>query len=282
VPAANVLPRIGVLAPDSARAAIREMFLEHVIGGKHLSADRAFAGMVRGATPDVVLAAVELLAGLAGDVVVVDVGGATTDVHSVVEVPEPDRPGPDGLSREVVAPTAVSRTVEGDLGMRWSAPATVEAAEAAGLLAGGSLREAADVRAADPAYLPVDEQGRAGDLALAAAAVGLALRRHAGRAQVVLGPDGRVVERGGKDLRDAGLLVGSGGVLRHSGPAAAGVLTRHLISEGGWQLPERPSVVVDTDYLLAPAGLLAGDHPDVAAALLGGLLERAGPVTRRR
>jgi uncharacterized protein (TIGR01319 family) len=282
VPAANVLPRIGALAPDSARAAIRAMFLAHVIGGKHLSADPAFAGMVRGATPDVVLAAVELLAGLAGDVVVVDVGGATTDVHSVVEVPEPDRPGPDGLSREVVAPSAVSRTVEGDLGMRWSAPATVEAAEAAGLLAGGSLREAADVRAADPAYLPVDDQGRAGDLALAAAAVGLALRRHAGRAQVVLGPDGRVVERSGKDLRDAGLLVGSGGVLRHSGPAAAGVLTRHLTTEGGWQLPERPSVVVDTDYLLAPAGLLAGDHPDVAAALLGGLLERASPVTRRR
>ncbi len=33
----NVVPRIGVLAPESARAAIREMFLRHVIGGKHLS-----------------------------------------------------------------------------------------------------------------------------------------------------------------------------------------------------------------------------------------------------
>ena len=33
----NVVPRIGVLAPESARAAIREMFLAHVIGGKHLS-----------------------------------------------------------------------------------------------------------------------------------------------------------------------------------------------------------------------------------------------------
>src|SRR5262249_7258777 len=97
VVAGNVVPEIGVLAPDSARAAIRSMFLTHVIGGKHLSKRTDFTAMVKGATPDVVLTAVELLArGLgpdavgAGDVVVVDVGGATTDVHSVVEVDPED------------------------------------------------------------------------------------------------------------------------------------------------------------------------------------------------
>jgi len=111
----NVVPEIGVLTPGSARAAIREMFLTHVIGGKHLSRRGGFAEMVRGATPDVVLTAVELLAhGLdeehpgAGDVVVVDVGGATTDVHSVVEVDPEDA----GLARQVVATVPVTRTVE--------------------------------------------------------------------------------------------------------------------------------------------------------------------------
>ncbi len=52
--------------------------------------------MVRAATPDVVLAGVEVLAdgspadGVsgAGDVLVVDIGGATTDVYSVIT---PDR-----------------------------------------------------------------------------------------------------------------------------------------------------------------------------------------------
>ena len=58
----------------------------------------------------------------AGDVVVVDVGGATTDVHSVVELDPEDA----GLAREVVATLPVTRTVEGDLGMRWSAVSTVE------------------------------------------------------------------------------------------------------------------------------------------------------------
>ena len=102
-----------MLAPDSARAAIREMFLSHVIGGKHLSARADFTAMVRGATPDLVLTGVELLArGLddahpgIGDVVVVDVGGATTDVHSVVEVdPEDGSVDAHGLAREVVATT---------------------------------------------------------------------------------------------------------------------------------------------------------------------------------
>ena len=121
----NVMPRIGVLAPESARSAIREMFLAHVIGGKHLSARADFTTMVRGATPDVVLTGVEVLARAVGDVVVVDVGGATTDVHSVVKLDPEDA----GLSREVVATTPVTRTVEGDLGMRWSAVATAAAAE---------------------------------------------------------------------------------------------------------------------------------------------------------
>ncbi len=136
----NVVPRIGVLAPGSARAAIREMFLRHVIGGKHLSSRADFTAMVRGATPDVVLTAVELLAhGLdaehpgAGDVGVDDVGGATTDVHSVVEVDAEDA----GLAREVVATLPVSRTVEGDLGMRWSAVPTVAEGVAAGILTDG-------------------------------------------------------------------------------------------------------------------------------------------------
>ena len=268
----NVVPRIGVLAPESARAAIREMFLRHVIGGKHLSArddGAAFTAMVRGATPDVVLTGVELLArGLddarpgVGDVVVVDVGGATTDVHSVVELDPEDA----GLSREVVATVPVTRTVEGDLGMRWSAVPTVAEGVAAGLL-DASLADAAAARQADPALVPADDASRADDLAIAAAAVTVALRRHAGRSQVVFGPDGRVVERTGKDLREVSLLVGSGGVLRHN-PDGASVLTRHLRADGGWQLPEHPRAVVDADYVLAPAGLLVHEHPAAAYALV--------------
>ncbi len=182
LPTANVLPRIGVLDPMPARLAIREVFLRHVIGGKGLSAGPRFAAMVRGATPDLMLTGVELLAdGVpgtpgVGDVVVVDVGGATTDVYSVV-TPDAEEAA---LRREVVEVLWRSRTVEGDLGMRWSAPGVVAAAVAERLeTPDADLAAAADRRAADPGYLPNDDAERERDDRLAALAVTVALRRHA-------------------------------------------------------------------------------------------------------
>lgn len=265
----NVVPQIGVLRPASARAAIRETFLTHVIGGKHLSArdgGDTFVAMVRGATPDVVLTGVEVLAAAAGDVVVVDVGGATTDVHSVVGLDPEDA----GLARDVVAPTALTRTVEGDLGMRWSALNTVEAAQLPDLVG------AARVRTLDPSYLPSTDTDRDDDEAIARAAIGLALRRHAGRARVVVGPGGRVTERTGTDLREVDLVVASGGVLRHGRDGVADRVLEGAVGagiDGGWQLPEHPRVVVDRDYVLAAVGLLATEHPEAARRLARTLLE---------
>src|SRR5262249_56641719 len=129
----NVLPRIGVLNPAPARAAIREVFLRHVIGGKRLSKGPRFASLVRGATPDVVLTAVELLADVVGgDLLVVDVGGATTDVYSVRDPAYAQESG-----RDVAGELWQARTVEGDLGVRWSAPSVVTPAGRERLLAPG-------------------------------------------------------------------------------------------------------------------------------------------------
>ena len=282
VVADNVVPQIGVLRPDGARAAIREMFLVHVIGGKHLSKRADFTAMVKGATPEIVLTAVDLLAKGrdpdrpgAGDVVVVDVGGATTDVHSVVDVDPEDA----GLSREVVATVPVSRTVEGDLGMRWSAVPTVQAAREAGDLGvPDGLQSAAELRAAEPGLVPRNATEQLEDRQIASAAVALAVRRHAGRQRVVFGPDGRLVERSGKDLRNVDLLVGSGGVFRHASPGEAAEVLSAATGDsvqGGWLLPRHPRMVIDSDYVLAAAGLLAADHPDAAYELLSNLRRAA-------
>ncbi|WP_194823007.1 glutamate mutase L [Micromonospora sp. S-DT3-3-22] len=258
----NVLPRIGVLAPASARAAIREVFLRHVIGGKRLSRGARFGRLVRAATPDAVLMGVEVLADVVGgDLVVVDVGGATTDVYSVLT---PDERA-DGPGREVAGSLWRARTVEGDLGMRWSAPGVVRAAVEERLLdAAGqeALGVAAAARAADPGFLPVDDRDRVVEGRIAALAATVALRRHARGAATG--------ERAGRDLRDVRLLVGSGGVLRHADAGAAvGVLTRVLTDHaGGWPLPRAARPVVDVDYVLAAGGLLAGEHPGAAGALL--------------
>jgi len=275
---ANVLPRIGVLDPGPARSAIREVFITHVIGGKGLSSSADFPRLVRAATPDAVLAGVELLAdGLpgetlgAGDVVVVDVGGATTDVYSVV-TPDAEE---SQRHREVVEESWRGRTVEGDLGVRWSASGVVEAAARERLLPDAAeaddLAAAAAVRASNPAYLPAVAADRDIDARLAALAATVALRRHSRPHLVPLRAGGRDgVRRGGKDLRRVRLAVGSGGVLRYAPTAVAESIMRRATAdpEGGWRSPEAAAVVIDRDYVLAAAGLLSFAHPDVAARLL--------------
>ncbi|WP_222192915.1 glutamate mutase L [Modestobacter italicus] len=244
----NVLPDIGRLAPEPARAAIRDVFLTHVIGGDRLSTDPRLREWVRAVTPDAVLDGVAALAALrAGDevpgVLVLDVGGATTDVHCV---PAADAEQ-TSLARSAVGVPARRRTVEGDLGVQASAGALREAALAEGLDAPGE----------DP-------------LALGEAAAVVALRRHL-RAEAAYGP-------GGASARGVGLVVLSGGVFRHAEPAAVqGVVARLAADRGGaGGVLAGTRVVVDSRYVLAAAGLLSGDAPDALAGLLTGLLSAHG------
>jgi hypothetical protein len=251
----NVLPRIGVLDPGPARAAIREVFLRHVIGGKRLSRGPRFASLVRAATPDAVLAAVEVLADVTGSgVLVVDVGGATTDVYSALV---PDAESEAGPRRDVAGTLWRARTVEGDLGVGVGASGVVAAATAERLPVAGLGEVVAG-------GVPFDAGT---DRRLAELAAVVALRRHArGHAAVPGGP-----RTGGRDLRDVRLVVGSGGVLRHGGgqQVLAAVLGD---TAGGWAAPPSARRVVDGSGVLAAAGLLAGDHPGVAVSLVEGLL----------
>ena len=243
----NVLPDIGLLAPESARTAIREVFLEHVIGGDRLSTDPRLKQWVRAVTPDAVLEGVAVLAGLRATaevpgVVVLDVGGATTDVYCV---PDPDAEqatlGPRGGRG-----AARRRTVEGDLGVAKSEDALRAAAAAEGLTAGE-----------DP-------------LSLGEAAATVALRRHL-RAEAAYGP-------GGAGARGVGLVVLSGGVFRHADPVAVEAVVARLAADrgGAGSVLAGTPVVVDRAYVLAAAGLLAAEHPEAAAGLVARLSPPAG------
>jgi hypothetical protein len=167
-------------------------------------------------------------------VVVLDVGGATTDVYCV---PDPDAEQAT-LGREAVGVPARRRTVEGDLGVSKSVDDLRAAAAAVGLTVGN-----------DP-------------LAMGEAAATVALRRHL-RAEAAYGP-------GGAGARGVGLVVLSGGVFRHADPAAVdGVVARLAADRGGaGSVLSGTPVVVDRRYVLAAAGLLAGEHPEAAAGLL--------------
>ena len=254
---ANVLPRIGVVAPEAARAAIREAFLTHVIGGKGLSRGRGFAELVRAPTPDAVLRGVEVLAEVAGgDVLVVDVGGATTDVYSVITPQGEDAT----IHREVVGTLWHARTVEADLGMRWTAVGVVEAAARERLpLDDATARYAVEV-ARDTAHLAGTDAEWAAEESIASTAAVVAVRRH--------GRPPHPSERP-RPLAEVALVVGSGGVLRHApGDVGDRVLARVTGDHGGgWRVPERASRRVDAAYVLFAVGLLADGYPEAASAL---------------
>jgi uncharacterized protein (TIGR01319 family) len=264
----NVLPQIGVINPDGARAAIRQMFLRHVIGGKGLSRGPQFASMVRAPTPDAMLRGVETLAAATdGDVLVFDIGGATTDVYSVIS-PE----GEDAtLRKEVVAPLWHARTVEGDLGMRWNARGVAKAASVEHLLSGPNLARLQTWAAAvevDPTCLATGDDEVELDLTLARVAALTAVRRHARPARP--GEPARPLTR-------LAHVIGSGGVMRHSPPAMRDEVLRAVITDvgGGWKVPTKAHTSVDSAYLLFAAGLLAdaeGHGNEVAARVAAHVL----------
>jgi uncharacterized protein (TIGR01319 family) len=253
VPTANVLPDVGELDPEPARAAIREVFLEHVIGGKALSRGPRFKRMVRMVTPDAVLTGVSLLAS-EDPVLVVDVGGATTDVYSSVSKKDTET--------SAVGMPSDMRTVEGDIGMRFSVKGVVAAAEAERLIKPGELAQDAEELSVRIDFTPRTDSQSTADLRLGSLAAILAIRRHLTLLEGRLGPKG------------AGLLILSGGVFRHAEDLT--LVTKALKRDPMLRpIPKHAKIIVDHNYVLAPAGLLAGSGNTAAARRL---LETVGRV----
>ena len=272
--APNVLPEIGVVETEKVQIAIRDVFISHVIGGKNLSASVDFTQMVTLPTPDAVRQGGELLSlGIDADrgfgpLLVVDVGGATTDVYSVV------RSTSIGSQRKELVPSATtSRTVEADLGLRWSAEGVVDAAGGLGLLDEdriARLTDAAAVRVGDPSFLPNAQDEVDDDVQLAQLAAVIAIHRHAGRQRVGIGPDGVSIRLEGRDLREVPLIVATGGVFRSNPDVdfatafneAFGAFERNVLG------PRDVRIVIDRKYVLAAAGLLSSSHPRAAFRLM--------------
>lgn len=263
--AANVMPELGRLEIESAREAILGLFLEHVIGGKGLSASAEFERMVRLPTPEAVLEATSLL----GDVVVVDIGGATTDVHSnrarEVEMP--------GIEDPLLPSPLTLRTVEGDLGMR-SGAAGVLAVDERWIEAettGGEeeIRQGVLRRGQDLEWLPEGESDFRLDGLLATACATHALARHCGTMRLAPGRKGPpTLVRSGPDLREVELVLGTGGVFAHRGDGET-ILREALARRGPRSLaPAGPALGVDSNYVMAAAGLLATQDREAAIRLL--------------
>ncbi|MER9895496.1 glutamate mutase L [Mesorhizobium sp. M0119] len=275
----NLLPTLDTPNPEPARAAIREIFLQKITSGKGLDRIIDRAGCEPCPTPYALYEFCRSLATHApelGEFVLIDMGGATTDVYSYHE----DLPVPGTVRRGLPEPT-IKRTVEGDLGMRVSAVSAVEAAGQIIPLPESdtpALHRYVGKLTSSPEHLAVTPQERRFDALLAAANITTSIMRHAGRAQEVATADGIVTVHTGRDLTSVKTIIGTGGYLSHSfdfDPRA------HLSGIGIDKFGKRILVPQCESYLRDPRNLLtllasvSRKHPAAAATAAFRLLAGA-------
>ncbi|MGH7874215.1 MAG: glutamate mutase L, partial [Candidatus Binatia bacterium] len=229
----NVMPRSGVLAVESAREEIRKLFMERITHAKGLDQVKQFVDVVL-PTPMAVLEGLQLGAdGTAeekgwGDMLVVDVGGATTDVHSIGYG---YATGENVIAQGMAEPYA-KRTVEGDLGIRFNAMTILNRVGLEKLtddlnrdfaeysVSGEALQDYIEQISRETGTVPQAPWHFAADAVLARAAVDLAVARHVGRRERIIAREGEAWAHYGKDLRDTHTLIGTGGVFIHNSYAA--------------------------------------------------------------
>lgn len=249
---ANVYPDVDELDIVPARHVIHDAFEEHIT---HAPGMEHIAGFVTGhilPTPGAVLMAAEALADAVGDLVVLDIGGATTDVHSVTDG------APDVAAIATDPQPHSKRTVEGDLGTFVSAPHAAELLDAA-----HALREL-------PPAIPGSDDAVAAARTLANAVAVVAMHRHAGRLVHHYTPTGRQTVARGRDLTACRIVIGTGGALtRLPGGIEALEATRAPATGSDRLLPAPDAVCrLDSEYTLAACGALLAHFPAEAVVAL--------------
>lgn len=283
----NVMPSYGRVNVEPARDEIRRVFIDRIVKAKGIDRARGMFDLVLMPTPAAVLEGARLLAdgdgrrpGV-GTLVAVDVGGATTDVHSICT----GESTLGSVSADPLPEPRAKRTVEGDLGMRGNATSLLEAAGLEAVASDSGMppaRVKSSVRALDacPARQQDDIEGRTVNHALARAAVRIAVGRHTGTVEAVCTVNGPVVVQRGKDLSDVNAVVGTGGALTVSARPEEILETALADSRDPFSLnPGRPRLMLDRKHVLYACGLLAAVDPEAAFTLA---LTQIRPIPRDR
>lgn len=261
----NVYPKIDDLNVEPCRKVIQDAFEKHII---HAAGMEHVRDMVQGPiipTPGAVMEATKLLYDCLGDVIVIDVGGATTDVHSVAT--ESDK-----VARIMIAPEPkAKRTVEGDLGVYVNRYKVIES------IGEEKLREMCKAEGVDldktlETYVAIPKTEDEIKLVemLTEEAVKKAVERHAGFIRYIYGPSGRSTVAEGKDLTQVKYIVGTGGALTRL-PHRVEIMkeiAKH--NESGMLLfpTEHAEILVDNDYIMSSLGVLSTRYREAAIRLM--------------
>lgn len=264
----NVYPKIDDLNVEPARRVIQDAFEAHIIHAPGMEHVRDLVSGPIIPTPGAVMECAKLLKECLGDLVVLDVGGATTDLHSVTA-------GSEEIARILVSPEPVAkRTVEGDLGVYVNMRNIIE------LIGREKLEEELgfpiDRVLTEYRAVPKNQEEIRFVELLTKEAVLRAVERHAGRIRHVYGPSGRTTLAEGKDLSQVQFIVGTGGALTRLPNRVSIMKSIAKHNETGLLLfpTQEAEILVDHDYIMASLGVLSKRYKAAAVRLLARSLDR--------
>ena len=271
----NIMAKLNLLNIDDAKNVIKQIFLSNIIAGKGIKRIEEEIDGVILPTPQAVLQAVDLLSkgyldeeGL-GELLVFDIGGATTDVYSLSEgVPKRS----DIILKGIQEPYA-KRTVEGDLGMRYSALGVLASLSKEKremyLRQGIDIAKECELRDSNVEMVPSNDYEEMVDVIMAKICIDVALSRHVGKLESVYTPMGLMYMQTGKDLSEVKYIIGTGGVIINS-PDPVSILSSSLAkpSKGLELRPKSPQYLLDSSYILSSMGLLSTISPLTALKIM--------------
>lgn len=273
----NVMPKFGVIDIIETQSKIREIFLKRIVSAKGLSKAASILSDIMMPTPSAVLQAMNLLAegtseesGI-GELIAVDVGGATTDIYSIAS----GKPSRSSTVYKGLPEPYSKRTVEGDIGMRYSVKGIVDAVGIERICEISGLSKARaeyliEYLSTHTDVIPNgDKELENLDYALAAMTIETAVSRHAGTIEETYTMYGLTYLQSGKDLRDVNQIVVTGGSLIHT------IRTADIASYALFDInnpmslrPKNAEIRVDRKYILASMGLLASHYPETALRIM--------------
>lgn len=280
----NVMPLFGELNIEPAQNKIREIFLQKIIYAKGITKASKLISEIIMPTPSAVMRAIELLSngyedekGI-GELIAIDLGGATTDVYSASD----GSPKESNVVYKGIKEPYIKRTVEGDIGMRYSIGGIIDEvgieniAQIANLDV-KSTKKIIEYLKVNPDILPQEESIRNVDFALASKAVEIATIRHCGTREEIYTSNGLAYLQKGKDLTHVKKIILTGGALINlSNPYSILEYACFNKEKQESMRPKNAEVLVDKKYILQAMGLLSRSYPKTAIRIMKKELEYGG------
>jgi uncharacterized protein (TIGR01319 family) len=251
----NVYPEIDKLNIAPARTLIHDIFEAHLVQSSGIEKIRKMVDGPILPTPGAVMLASQLLAERMADLVVVDVGGATTDVHSVTGG------SPELIELQINPEPYSKRTVEGDLGIYVNAPHVYP-------LLRGNKENRLSYPKAVPVF-PLNSEEALFLEQLAKTALSTALLRHVGRKKTVMTYRGKQEVVEGRDLTAIRYVIGTGGALTRLPHGMEILKEAFRMEEPDLLLPRKDiRFLIDRHYVMAGAGLISLRFPEIAFKIM--------------